>query len=62
MRKPQSRGRKLTREDVALIRQLIADRQKLRAKADALSNEKIAEKFECARSTIDRIQFGTLWT
>ncbi|HEU4982056.1 MAG TPA: hypothetical protein VFT88_05185 [Acidobacteriaceae bacterium] len=62
MRKPQSRGRKLTREDAALIRQLIADRKKLRAQADALSNDRIAEKFECARGTIDRIQFGKLWT
>jgi len=62
MRKTQTRGRKLTREDAALIRQLIAERQKLRTQADELSNRKIAEKFECARATIDRIQFGTLWT
>lgn len=55
---PQSR---LTEEDVIMVRELIAYRNKLLAEAKELTNAKIAQKFDVHTRTIDRISVGETW-
>lgn len=52
----------LTDEDVQLIRQAQAERNRLRAQAAQLSNRALAEKFGVHHRTIDRITSGHGWT
>lgn len=56
---PQSR---LADEDVILIRQLVEERNKLKAQIAELTSAKIAEKFDVHSRTIDRIIAGHGWT
>ena len=53
---------KLDEADVALIRQLIAERTELRHRLAHMSNAAIAEKFCVHVRTIDRISTGEGWT
>ncbi len=53
---------KLTEDDVRLILSLAAERDKLRAAAGELTNAKIAEKFEVAKGTIEKITQGRGWS
>lgn len=55
---PQS---KLTEEDVVLLRQLISEREALKAQAAQLTNAKLAEKWGVHVRTIDRISTGEGW-
>lgn len=52
---------KLTEDDVRQIRGLIAYREELRARIAALTNRRIAQKFEVHHRTIDRISVGESW-
>lgn len=52
---------KLTTEDVSLIRELIAEKVQRRESYLELTNEKIAEKFDLTRRTVDRIENGETW-
>ncbi|MCB1789423.1 MAG: hypothetical protein KDJ24_03930 [Gammaproteobacteria bacterium] len=53
---------KLSEDDVALIRKLIAVREDLKRQASELTNAKIAEKFGMHVRSIDRIAGGESWT
>lgn len=53
---------KLTEDDVRLINELIAERNKLKAQLSALTNRAIAEKFGVHIRTIDSITGGWAWT
>lgn len=46
---------KLTDDDVRLIRECVAERERLREEARRLSNEALAEKFGVHHRTIERI-------
>ncbi len=52
---------KLSVDDVRLINDLIAHRQKLRAEVRQLTNASIAKKFSVRKSTIDAISQGINW-
>ena len=52
---------KLKPDDIILIRQLIAEKVRIRKQLSELTNEKIAEKFEVSRICIDRIESGKSW-
>lgn len=45
-------GSKLTADDVVLIREAAAERDRLKAEADKLSNDALAEKFGVSPTTI----------
>ena len=53
---------KLSEDDVALIRKLIAVREDLKRQASELTNAKIAEKFGMHVRSIDRIAGCESWT
>jgi len=46
---------KLTDDDVRLIRECVAERERLREEARRLSNEALAEKFGVHHRTIERV-------
>jgi len=52
---------KLTEDDVALIWQLVEERDRHKAAAAALTNAKLAEKFGVHVRTIDRVTTGENW-
>ena len=52
---------KLSDDDVRLIRDCLAERQRLRAEADLLSNGQLAKKFGVSSSIIERIQRGNAY-
>lgn len=52
---------KLTEHDVRLILQLAAERRQLLDAASRLSTTRLAEKFDVAPSTIERIIYGERW-
>jgi len=52
---------KLTEDDVALIRQLVDERERLRSEASALTNARLAEKFGVHVRTIDRVTTRENW-
>lgn len=52
---------KLDEAAVALIRQLIAERDELKRQASELTNAKLAEKFGVHVRSIDRISAGESW-
>lgn len=52
---------KLTKDDIKLIRECIAERERLRAEAAQLSNASLAEKFDVHQRTIDRISQRRGW-
>ena len=52
----------LDESDVALIRQAVAERERLRAEARLLSNAALADKFGVHIRTIDRITAGENWS
>jgi hypothetical protein len=56
---PQS---KLHESDVRLIRQAVAERDRLKAQLSQLSNASLAKKFDVHVRTIDRITTGENWS
>lgn len=52
---------KLHEDDVQLILQLVAHRDDLKRQLCLMTNERIAEKFNVHRRTIDRITAGEAW-
>ena len=52
---------KLTAHDVRLIRQLIAERTDLLARARRLTNDELASKFEVHHRTIEKIADRRAW-
>jgi DNA-binding transcriptional regulator YhcF (GntR family) len=50
--------KRLSDDDVKLIKDLLAEKDFLKEKLKCLSNREIAKKFEVNRRTIDRIQSG----
>lgn len=52
---------KLDEGDVALIRQLVEERERHRQAASELTNAKLAEKFGVHVRTIDRVTTGENW-
>lgn len=52
---------KLTEEDVSLIRELVREREALKAQLRELTNAKIAEKFGVHVRTIDRVTTYEGW-
>jgi len=46
---------KLTPDDIRLIRELVAERERLKREAAKLTNAAIAVKFEVHQRTIDRV-------
>jgi len=52
---------KLCEEDVRLIRQLINERDDLRKKANELSDEVLADKFDVSPSTIRKVKWREVW-
>ena len=46
---------KLTDDDIRLIRECVAERERLREEARQLSNEALAQKFDVSQRTIDRV-------
>ena len=52
---------KLTEGDVAMIRELVAERNYHKRQAAELTNSKIAEKFGVHVRTIDRVTTGENW-
>jgi len=52
---------KLNEDDVRHILRLVAHREQLKRQAAALTNAKIAEKFDVHQRTIDRITAKTSW-
>ena len=46
---------KLTDDDIRLIRECVAERERLREEARQLSNESLAQKFDVSLRTIDRV-------
>jgi hypothetical protein len=52
---------KLTADDVRLIRELVAERERLLAEAARLSNAAIAEKFEVHENTVWKVTRGAGW-
>lgn len=52
---------KLDERDAAAIRELVEYREQLRAKASALSNRALADKFGVHRRTIERLIAGETW-
>jgi len=52
---------KLTEEDVSLIRELVRERDALKAQLRELTNAKIAEKFGVHVRTIDRVTTYEGW-
>lgn len=56
-----ARAAKLTDDDIRIIRQLIADRDALRAEASKLRNKDIAKKFDVHPRTIDKISTRRTW-
>lgn len=55
---PQS---KLTKADVQLILECVAERERLRKEANKLSNSALAEKFDVHPRTIDRVTQRRGW-
>ena len=52
---------KLDESDIPMIRQLIAERDRLKREAAQLTNARIAEKFGVHVRTIDRVSAGENW-
>jgi len=52
---------KLTGDDVALIRALLDEREKLLAEANRLTDRKIAEKFDISRSYVQKLRTRAAW-
>ena len=52
---------KLTAEDVALIRALVDERNRLLSEANKLTDAKIAEKFEIHKNTVWKITRFETW-
>ena len=52
----------LTLDDVRLIKLLLGEKDELKEQLKKLSNQKIAEKFNVNRRTIDRIQSGETYS
>lgn len=52
---------KLDESDVALIREMVAEREAMKAKLREVTNAKIAEKFGVHVRTIDRVTTGENW-
>ncbi len=52
---------KLTANDVRLIQALINEREELLARARAISNRALAEKFDVTTSAIEKIASGKTW-
>ena len=50
--------RVLTEDDVELIKACKLDRDRLRKQLSELTDDKLAEKFECCKATICRIKTG----
>lgn len=55
---PQS---KLEEQDVRLIRELVAERERHKRAARELSNARLAEKFGISLRTIERLLHGETW-
>ena len=51
----------LTEDDVRLIHQAVAERDRLRAEASQLSNAALAEKLGCSVRTIERVTSRSGW-
>lgn len=52
---------KLTDEDVRLLFQCVAERERLRKEANELSNEALARKFEVHPRTIEKVLRRESW-
>jgi hypothetical protein len=52
---------KLSEDDVRLIRDLVAEREALRAEVRKLTDAKIAEKFEVHPNTVRKLCQGGSW-
>lgn len=52
---------KLTADDVRLIQSLLNERDELLARARAISNRALAEKFDVSTSAIEKIACGKNW-
>jgi hypothetical protein len=52
---------KLNDDDIRLIRECVAERERLRQEANRLSNEALAEKFGVHHRTIERITGRRGW-
>lgn len=52
---------KLDEDDVALIREMVAEREQTKAWISQMTNAKIAEKFGVHVRTIDRVTSGENW-
>ena len=52
---------KLDEHDIALIRDLVAERNRLRRRAAALSNRALAEKFGVHHRTIEKLISRETW-
>ena len=51
----------LTDDDVRLIHQAVAERDRLRAEANRLSNAALAEKLGCHVRTVEKVVQRTSW-
>jgi len=52
---------KLTEADVALIRQIVAERENAKRQLQYVTNAALARKFGVHKNTIDRITNGESW-
>jgi len=52
---------KLTDDDIRLIRECVAERERLRQEANRLSNEALAAKFNVHHRTIERVTQRIGW-
>lgn len=52
---------KLTDDDIRLIRECVAERERLRQEANRLSNEALAAKFNVHHRTIERVTQRRGW-
>lgn len=53
---------KLTNDDVRLIRELVAHRNKLKAELAGLTNKELAGKFDVHYRTIEKVVHGDTWS
>ena len=53
---------KLDESDIATIRQCVAERERLRAEANRLSNAALAKKFGVHQRNIEKIIQGIIWS
>lgn len=53
---------KLDESDIATIRQCVAERERLRAEANQLSNASLAKKYNVHQRTIEKAIAGYTWS